>query len=115
VQFEGGQQGPNLFADVGGLAPSQQILSTPTPTFTGSGAPGVNIPAPGGAATQVFEAGLLVARGPGESAGSDAGNPDGKAPTITQPGTITFTSPRTSSATLGKSSTMVAIRMENRI
>ena len=74
VQFEGGQQGPNLFADVGGLAPSQQILSTPTPTFTGSGAPGINIPAPGGAATQVFEAGLLVARGPGESAGSDAGN-----------------------------------------
>ena len=41
--------------------------------------------------TQVFEAGLLASRGPGEAAGSDAGNPDGRAPT-TASGTITFIS-----------------------
>src|SRR5262249_9998854 len=45
------------------------------------------IPAPGGADTTVFEAGLSASRGPGESAGS---NPS--APTTTA-GTISFTSP----------------------
>jgi len=81
----------NFFTDTGGVTPSQQIFSTPTPTFTGSGAPVVSIPAPGGATTQVFEAGLGQ-RG-SEPPGSDAGNPDGKAPTTTQPGLINFTSP----------------------
>ena len=48
-----------------------------------------NIPAAGGAATQVFEGGL-AARG-GEPAGSHSGDP--AFPTTTQTGTITFTSP----------------------
>jgi hypothetical protein len=51
----------------------------------------LQIPQTGDAGTQVFEAGLLASRGPGESAGSDAGNPDGQAPTVTS-GTITFSS-----------------------
>jgi len=59
----------------------------------GNSAPGnFVIPASGGAETQVFEAGLLAARGPGESAGSHAG--ETSFPTATQNGTITFTSPR---------------------
>ena len=54
-------------------------------------APGnIVIPGPGGADTQVFEAGLLASRGPGESAGSHAGQSG--FPTTTQAGTITFTS-----------------------
>jgi VCBS repeat-containing protein len=58
----------------------------------GDSAPGnISVPTDGGATT-VFEAGLLASRGPGESAGSDAGNPDGNAPTTTQTGKITFTS-----------------------
>jgi hypothetical protein len=58
----------------------------------GNSAPGnFVIPAPGLAETQAFEAGLLAARGPGESAGSRAGDP--AFPTTTQTGTITFTSP----------------------
>jgi hypothetical protein len=48
------------------------------------------VPQPGGADTQVFEAGLLASRGPGESAGSHAGQTS--FPTTTQNGTITFTS-----------------------
>ena len=54
-------------------------------------APGnIVVPGPGGADTQVFEAGLLASRGPGESAGSHAGQSG--FPTTTQAGTITFTS-----------------------
>jgi hypothetical protein len=54
-------------------------------------APGnIVIPGPGGADTQVFEAGLLASRAPGESAGSHAGQSG--FPTTTQVGTITFTS-----------------------
>jgi Bacterial cadherin-like domain len=54
-------------------------------------APGnIVIPGPGGADTQVFEAGLLASRGPGESAGSHGGQSG--FPTTTQAGTITFTS-----------------------
>ena len=53
----------------------------------GDAAPGnFNIPVAGGAATQVFEAGL-AARG-GEPAGSHNGDP--AFPTTTQTGTITF-------------------------
>ena len=50
-------------------------LAHTTLTITlGDAAPtGIVIPAPGGADTQVFEAGLLASRGPGESAGSHAG------------------------------------------
>jgi hypothetical protein len=47
---------------------------------------GIVIPAPGGADTQVFEAGLLASRGPGESAGSHAG--ESGFPVTTQTGTI---------------------------
>jgi hypothetical protein len=88
-QFGEGQQGPNLFAEVGGVAPSQQIFSAPTPTpaFAGSGAPVVSIPAPGGATTQVFEAGL------GPRGSEPAGSQAGKVPITTQPGLINFTSP----------------------
>ncbi len=53
--------------------------------------PVLNIPAPGGAATLVFEGGLLASRGPGESAGSHAGSP--AFPVTTKPGVISFTSP----------------------
>ncbi len=54
-------------------------------------APGnIVVPGPGGADTQVFEAGLLASRGPGELAGSHAGQSG--FPTTTQAGTITFTS-----------------------
>lgn len=54
-------------------------------------APIITIPSPGGAATLVFEGGLLSSRGPGESAGSHAGSP--AFPVATRPGTISFTSP----------------------
>ena len=53
--------------------------------------PSVTIPAPGGPATVVFEAGLLASRGPGESAGSHPGQPS--FPTTTRAGTISFNSP----------------------
>lgn len=53
--------------------------------------PVLTIPAPGGAATLVFEGGLLASRGPGESAGSHAGSP--AFPVTTKPGVISFTSP----------------------
>ena len=49
------------------------------------------IPAPGGAGTQVFEAGLLATRGPGESDGTHAGNPAFQ--TTTRNVTINFSSP----------------------
>ena len=67
-------------------------LSHTTLTISlGDSAPGnIVVPGPGGADTQVFEAGLLVSRGPGESAGSHAGQSG--FPTTTQVGTITFTS-----------------------
>ena len=67
-------------------------LAHTTLTITlGDAAPtGIVIPAPGGADTQVFEAGLLASRGPGESAGSHAG--ESGFPVTTQTGTITFTS-----------------------
>ncbi|MFZ0174734.1 MAG: hypothetical protein WAL11_04095, partial [Pseudolabrys sp.] len=69
-------------------------LAHTTLTITlGDAAPtGIVIPAPGGADTQVFEAGLLASRGPGESAGSHAG--ESGFPVTTQTGTITFTSMR---------------------
>jgi hypothetical protein len=60
-------------------------------TATVSPTPIVTIPPPGGLTTQVFEAGLLASRGPGESAGSHAGQPS--FPTTTRAGTISFTSP----------------------
>jgi len=50
--------------------------------------PTVTIPSPGGPATNVFEAGLLASRGPGESAGSHAGQPS--FPTTTKTGAISF-------------------------
>ena len=67
-------------------------LSHTTLTISlGDSAPGnIVVPGPGGADTQVFEAGLLASRGPGESAGSHAGQSG--FPTTTQAGTITFTS-----------------------
>jgi len=67
-------------------------LAHTTLTITlGDAAPtGIVVPAPGGADTQVFEAGLLASRGPGESAGSHAG--ESGFPVTTQTGTITFTS-----------------------
>lgn len=60
-------------------------------TATVSPTPIITIPPPGGLTTQVFEAGLLASRGPGESAGSHAGQPS--FPTTTRAGTISFTSP----------------------
>ena len=60
-------------------------------TATVSPTPIITIPPPGGLTTQVFEAGLLASRGPGESAGSHAGQPS--FPTSTRAGTIGFTSP----------------------
>ena len=65
-----------------GKAPHALLLD-PTPVVT--------IPAPGGAATLVFEGGLLASRGPGESAGSHAGNTS--FPITTKTGLIGFTSP----------------------
>ncbi|HEY7231318.1 MAG TPA: VCBS domain-containing protein, partial [Pseudolabrys sp.] len=52
--------------------------------------PVINIPAPGGAETKVFEAGLLASRGSGESAGSGAGSP--AFPVTTKTGAISFSS-----------------------
>ena len=52
--------------------------------------PVINIPAPDGAATQVFEAGLLASRGSGESAGSHAGSAG--FPVTTNTGVISFSS-----------------------
>src|SRR5262249_30304485 len=77
----------NLFADAASVLPSQQIFSTAT--ALGSAPGGIVVPAPGGAATQVFEAGL----GPrgGEPPGSHPG--DSRFPTTTQAGSISFTSP----------------------
>jgi hypothetical protein len=80
----------NSFAAVGGVTPSQQIFSTPTPVVITNSVPGgIVIPAPGGAATQAFEAGLGTRNG--EPAGSHTGNP--LFPITTQPGSISFTSP----------------------
>ena len=59
-------------------------------TATVSPTPIITIPPPGGLTTQVFEAGLLASRGPGESAGSHAGQPS--FPTTIRAGTISFTS-----------------------
>src|SRR5207244_5456023 len=56
---QGGSAGMgDAFAAFGAVTPAQQIFSPPAPTFAGSGAPSVNIPAHGGATTQVSEAGL---------------------------------------------------------
>ena len=68
-------------------ASSRHNINTPTSTVVGS-APGVVIPSPGGAGTQVFEAGL-GARGL-EPAGTHAGNP--AFPITTRAGTISFNS-----------------------
>ena len=89
-QFGDPEEGAGLgdsFATFSGPAPSQQTFSVPTPTFAGSGAPVVDIPAPGGATTQVSEAGL------GPRGNEPAGSQAGKVPTTTQPGLINFTSP----------------------
>ena len=83
-----GRPGSVFGADFGAMAPAQQLFSTPVSTVVGS-APGIgNIPAPGGAGTQVFEAGLLASRGPGESDGTQAGNPAFQ--TTTRAGTVNF-------------------------
>ncbi len=74
-----------------GVVAHAQLFNTPASTIVGS-APGItNIPAPGGAGTQVFEAGLLGSRGQGEFDGTQAGNPGFQ--TTTRAGTIGFTSP----------------------
>lgn len=71
-----------------GVVAHAQLFSAPASTVVGS-APGiVSIPAPGGAGTQVFEAGLLASRGLGESDGTHAGNPAFQ--TTTRAGTISF-------------------------
>ncbi len=71
-----------------GVVAHAQLFNTPASTVVGS-APGiVDIPAPGGAGTLVFEAGLLASRGPGESDGTHAGNPAFQ--TTTRAGTINF-------------------------
>jgi hypothetical protein len=81
-------------ADTGadfGTAAHAQVFSAAASTVIGS-APGiVDMPAPGGAGTLVFEAGLLGTRGSGESDGTHAGNPAFQ--TTTRAGTINFTSP----------------------
>jgi VCBS repeat-containing protein len=75
--------------DFGMVVPVQQTFG---PSTIAGSAPGiVDIPAPGGAGTLVFEAGLLASRGPGESDGTHAGNPAFQ--TTTRAGTINFTSP----------------------
>jgi len=86
-------------ADFGAVAHAQQVVSTPAQTIASSGVI-ITIPPPGGAGTQVFEAGLLASRGVGESAGTHAGSPAFQ--TTTRPGTINFTSPNgLDSVTLG--------------
>src|SRR5262249_14110412 len=70
----------------GDLASATLMVALATNNLPGN----IVIPAPGGATTTVFEAGLLAARGPGESAGSHAG--ETAFPTATQAGAITFTS-----------------------
>jgi Big-like domain-containing protein len=93
-----GHGSSDMDADFGVVAHAQ-ILSTSAPTVVGS-APIITIPPPGGAGTQVFEAGLLASRGLGESAGTHAGSPAFQ--TTTRPGTINFTSPNgLDSVTLG--------------
>ena len=90
-----GQDVPGAFGRFGNVGESEfgaiahaQLFSTPVSTVIGS-APGTgNIPAPGGAGTQVFEAGLLASRGAGESDGTHAGNPAFQ--TTTRAGTISF-------------------------
>ena len=85
-----GRSGSVLGADFGVVAHAQ-LFSAPASTVVGS-APSIgNIPAPGGAGTQVFEAGLLASRGPGEFDGTQAGNPAFQ--TTTRAGTIGFNSP----------------------
>ncbi len=73
-----------------GVVAHAQLFSTPAQTVTGSGLI-INIPPPGGAGTQVFEAGLLASRGFGESAGTHPGSPAFQ--TTTRSGTISFSSP----------------------
>jgi VCBS repeat-containing protein len=70
-------------------ADGSQSTATLTIAVADSSPGTINIPTAGGAATQVFEAGL-PARG-GEPAGSHNGDP--AFPTTTQTGTITFSSP----------------------
>ena len=70
-----------------GVVAHAQLLSTPAQTIASSGVI-INIPPPGGAGTQVFEAGLLASRGLGESAGTHPGSPAFQ--TTTRPGTISF-------------------------
>jgi hypothetical protein len=84
-----GRGGADTGADFGTIAHAQQF-ATAAQTFAGSGVI-INIPPPGGAGTQVFEAGLLASRGVGESAGTHPGSPAFQ--TTTRPGTIGITSP----------------------
>jgi hypothetical protein len=82
-----GRGGADTDTDIGIIAHAQ-LFSPPASTIIGS-APSINnIPAPGGAGTQVFEAGLLGSRGAGESDGTQAGNPAFQ--TTTRAGTISF-------------------------
>jgi hypothetical protein len=82
-----GRSGSVFGADFGVIAHAQ-LFSAPISTVVGSAPTIGNIPAPGGAGTQVFEAGLLASRGPGEFDGTQAGNPAFQ--TTTRAGTIGF-------------------------
>jgi VCBS repeat-containing protein len=85
-----GRGGADTGSDFGAVAHAQ-LFSAPASAVVGS-APSIgSIPAPGGAGTQVFEAGLLASRGPGESDGTHAGNPAFQ--TTTRVGAISFASP----------------------
>jgi hypothetical protein len=66
-------------------ASSRHSIATVSPK------PTITVPSPGGPTTTVFEAGLLASRGPGESAGTHAGQ--SSFPTTTKAGTINFSSP----------------------
>ncbi len=83
-----GQEGQRALPDADGDGAAPHLLLFSGPTIIGSAPGNIAIPPPGGAATQVFESGLL-ARG-SEPAGTHAGNP--AFPTTTKAGTIGFTS-----------------------
>jgi hypothetical protein len=86
-----GQEGQTglLTADIDRPVSSPNLFNTLTPAVVSSAPGGIIIPGPGGAATQVFEAGL----GPrgGEPAGSHAGS--ASFPVTTKPGVISFRRP----------------------
>jgi hypothetical protein len=73
-------------------ASSRHSIATVSPK------PTITVPSPGGPTTTVFEAGLLASRGPGESAGTHAGQ--SSFPTTTKAGAINFNSPSTGGNTI---------------